>query len=60
MRERFGSEFRKLSPQFWCLAEYDFGYSKRMANGVNEAERTARALSGIVGKRLNCRDSLPA
>jgi hypothetical protein len=40
------------------LAEYDFRYNEREANGVNDAERTLRALSGIVGKRLKYRDSL--
>ena len=40
------------------LAEFDFRYNKRAANGVNDAERTMRALSGIVGKRLKYRNSL--
>lgn len=40
------------------LAEYDFRYNERAANGVNDVERTLRALSGIVGKRLKYRDSL--
>lgn len=39
------------------LAEYDFRYNERVAHGVNNAERTMRALSGIVGKS---RDSLAA
>jgi transposase-like protein len=42
------------------LAEYDFRYSNRVALGIGDAERTARALSGIVGKRLLYRDSLAA
>lgn len=42
------------------LAEYDFRYNNRVALGVNDLERTSRALSGIVGKRLKYRDSLPA
>jgi hypothetical protein len=42
------------------LAEFDFRYCERVANGVNDAERTARALSGIVGKRLKYRDSFAA
>lgn len=42
------------------LAEFDFRYNERAANGVNDAERTMRALSGIVGKRLKYRDSLGA
>lgn len=39
------------------LAEYEFRYSHREANGVNDAGRAARALEGIVGKRLTYRDS---
>lgn len=42
------------------LAEYDFRYNNRVALGVNDLERTSRALSGIVGKRLKYRDSLAA
>lgn len=42
------------------LAEYDFRYNHRIANGVNDLERTSRALSGIVGKRLKYRDSFAA
>jgi transposase-like protein len=42
------------------LAEYEFRYSHREANGVNDAGRAARALEGIVGKRLVYRDSLGA
>jgi transposase-like protein len=37
------------------MAEFDFRYSNRAALGVNDVERTARALSGIVGKRLKYR-----
>ena len=40
------------------LAQYDFRYNEREANGVNDAVTTLRALSGIVGKRLKHRDSL--
>ena len=39
------------------LAEYDFRYNERAAKGVNDLERTSRALSGVVGKRLKYRDS---
>ena len=42
------------------LAEYDFRYSERAALGVNDLERTSKALSGVVGKRLKYRDSLAA
>jgi len=41
------------------LAEFDFRYNQRVALGVGDGERTtrARALAGIVGKRLLYRDS---
>ncbi len=34
------------------LAEYEFRYSNREANGFNDANRSEAALKGIVGKRL--------
>ena len=34
------------------LSEFDFRYNNRIALGVDDAERTRRALSGVVGKRL--------
>ncbi|NAZ36160.1 IS1595 family transposase [Rubellimicrobium sp. CFH 75288] len=34
------------------LAEFDFRYNNRVANGVVDGERTARALLGVIGKRL--------
>ena len=34
------------------LAEFDFRYSNRVKLGVNDTERTERALTGIKGKRL--------
>jgi transposase-like protein len=37
------------------LAEFDFRYSNRIAVGCDDAERTHRALKGIVGKRLTYR-----
>jgi transposase-like protein len=37
------------------LAEFDFRYSNRIKLGVDDSERTARALKGIVGKRLTYR-----
>ena len=37
------------------LAEFDFRYNERSGLGVSDAERTARALKGIVGKRLTYR-----
>jgi transposase-like protein len=36
-------------------AEFDFRYSNRIALGVNDHARTARALQGITGKRLSYR-----
>jgi hypothetical protein len=38
------------------LAEFDFRYSNRVRLGVNDEARTARALKGIVGKRLTYRN----
>jgi transposase-like protein len=37
------------------LAEFDFRYSNRVALGINDGERAARALKGIEGKRLTYR-----
>ncbi|MGA7789950.1 MAG: IS1595 family transposase [Xanthobacteraceae bacterium] len=37
------------------LAEFDFRYSNRVRLGVDDVERTARAVRGIVGKRLTYR-----
>ncbi len=37
------------------LAEFDFRYSNRSALGVEDVERTVRALAGIKGKRLTYR-----
>jgi transposase-like protein len=37
------------------LAEFDFRYSNRIALGVDDAERAARALNGAEGKRLTYR-----
>lgn len=37
------------------LAEFDFRYSNRVRLGVDDVERTARAVQGIVGKRLTYR-----
>lgn len=41
------------------LAEFDFRYNERAALGVDDARRTTKVLSGIVGKRLTYRDSSP-
>jgi transposase-like protein len=37
------------------LAEFDFRYNQRIALGVNDQERTEKALKGIVGKPLTYR-----
>ena len=37
------------------LAEFDFRYNERSALGVDDKERAARLLKGIVGKRLTYR-----
>jgi transposase-like protein len=34
------------------LAEFDFRYSNRIRRGVDDVERTERAVKGVVGKRL--------
>ena len=34
------------------LAEFEFQYNNRIANGVDDKARTATALAGISGKRL--------
>ena len=35
------------------LAEFGYRYSERAALGVGDAERMAKSMNGIVGKRLN-------
>jgi hypothetical protein len=37
------------------LSEFDFRYSNRIRLGVDDVQRTERALKGIVGKRLKYR-----
>jgi len=39
------------------LAEFDFRYNERSALGVEDSERMAKSVQGIVGKRLTYRDS---
>jgi len=34
------------------LAEFDFKYNERSALGVEDKERAAKAVKGVVGKRL--------
>ena len=49
--------YHHVSPQHLkrYLAEFDFRYNERSALGVNDAQRAAKALKGIVGKRLTYR-----
>jgi transposase-like protein len=37
------------------LAEFDFRYSNRVALGIDDVERTERAIRGIIGRRLTYR-----
>ena len=37
------------------LAEFDFRYNNRVARGVNDEQRAAKAVTGVVGKRLTYR-----
>jgi ISXO2-like transposase domain len=39
------------------VAEFDFRYNERARLGVDDNQRSIKALSGIVGKRLMYRDS---
>jgi hypothetical protein len=34
------------------LAEFDYRYNERAALGIDDAERMAKSIPGIVGKRL--------
>jgi transposase-like protein len=42
------------------LAEFDFRQNTRTKIGINDVERTARAVRGMVGKRLMYKDSFAA
>ena len=42
------------------LAEFDFRYNERAKLGIEDQERTTRALRGIIGKRLMYKDLYPA
>jgi len=49
--------YHHVSPQHLkrYLAEFDFRYNERSGLGVDDRERTTKALKGIVGKRLTYR-----
>ena len=40
------------------LAEFEFRYNTRVANGFNDTARAREAILGVIGKRLMYRDSL--
>jgi hypothetical protein len=46
--------YHQVSPQRLkrYLGEFDFRYNERMALGVNDKARAAKAIKGIAGKRL--------
>ena len=46
--------YHHVSPQHLkrYLAEFDFRYNERAALEVTDAERTVRAVRGVVGKRM--------
>lgn len=49
--------FHHVSPKHLhrYLAEFDYRYNERMGLGVNDAQRMAKSIPGIVGKRLTYR-----
>jgi len=50
--------YHHVSPQHLkrYLAEFDFRYNERTALNVSDAERTVKAVAGVVGKRLTYRN----
>ena len=61
LKRRITGTYHHVSQQHLrrYLAEFDFRHNERAALGVEDKERTERALLGVVGKRLLYRDSLP-
>lgn len=63
MKRGIGGVYHHVSPQHLkrYLAEFDFRYNERMALSVTDAERSAKAVAGVVGKRLTYQqtDGLP-
>jgi hypothetical protein len=59
MKRGITGVYHHVSPQHLkrYLAEYDFRYNERMALNVSDAERTTKAVAGVVGKRLTYRQS---
>jgi len=54
LKRGIGGVYHHVSQQHLkrYLAEFDFRYNQRMALGVDDFERAAKALRGIAGKRL--------
>lgn len=54
MKRGITGVYHHVSPQHLkrYLAEYDFRYNERAALDVSDAERTAKAVAGVVGKRM--------
>jgi ISXO2-like transposase domain len=54
MKRGITGVYHHVSPQHLkrYLAEYDFRYNERMALNVTVAERTAKAVAGVVGERV--------
>ena len=51
--------YHHVSPQHLkrYLAEFDFRYNERMALNVSDVERAAKAVKGVVGKRVTYQDA---
>jgi transposase-like protein len=54
MKRGINGVYHHVSPQHLkrYLAEFDFRYNERTALNVSDAERTVKALAGVVGKRM--------
>jgi|ERR1700733_2380551 len=57
MKRGINGIYHHVSPQHLkrYLAEFDYRYNEREALGVNDAQRMAKSIPGIVGKRLTYR-----
>jgi thermostable 8-oxoguanine DNA glycosylase len=57
LKRGIGGTFHHVSPEHLkrYLTEFDFRYNERSALVINDAQRTAKALKGIVRKRLTYR-----
>ena len=54
MKRGITGVYHHVSPQHLkrYLAEFDFRYTERCALNVTDAERTVKAVQGVVGKRM--------